>query len=142
VAIVADSYELGAVPQLWRRPRVYARFAGEELKTEAKYHGRVLVVMPSGFGFDWDGHPSQHEYALLEQIPIRGGNAALLDAAIAAVHRLAADAGVTVTIPTNVVTPAQQNRRDRMTVVLAALAALAVVVVLRAALRRRSRKTV
>ena len=142
VAIVADSYELGAVPQLWRRPRVYAGFVGEELKTEAKYRGRVLVVMPNGFGFHWDGHSPLREYALLEQIPIRRGNAGLIDAAIVAVRRLAADAGVKVTIPTGVVTPAEQNRRDRVTIVLAALAALAVLVVLREALRRRGRKTV
>jgi hypothetical protein len=102
----------------------------------------VLVVMPNGFGFHWVGHSPAHEYALLEQIPIRRANAGLLDAAIAAVHRLAADAGVKVTIPTNVVTPAERNRRDRVTVVFAALAALAVVVVLRTALRRRGRKTV
>jgi hypothetical protein len=140
VALVANSYELGAVPQLWRRPRVYAAFAGEELRTEAKYRGRILVVMPDGFGFHWQGHSTARAYATLEKIPIRAGNAGLIDAAIIGVQRLAADAGVTLRIPKNVATAADRNRRDRVTVIVASLTGLAVVVVLREALRRRRRQ--
>jgi hypothetical protein len=139
-ALIANSYELGAVPQLWRRPRVYAAFAGEELKVEAKYRGRILVVMPNGFGFHWEGHSPAPAYAVLEQIPIRAGNAGLIDAAIGGVRRLAADAGVTVRVPSDVETTSERNRRDRVTVIVAALAGLAVVVVLREGLRRRRRQ--
>src|SRR5262245_17675037 len=39
VGLVANSHELGAALQLSKRPRVYAEFAGEELKNEAKYRG-------------------------------------------------------------------------------------------------------
>jgi hypothetical protein len=136
VGLVANSYELGAVPELWRRPRVYAEFAGTELKTEAKYRGRVLVVMPNGFGFHWPGHARQHGYALLGQIPIRRGNAGLIDAAIVAVRRLAADAGVEVTPAT---APADRTERDRISVIVASVAALVLVLLLREGLRRRRR---
>jgi hypothetical protein len=136
VALIANSYELGAVPQLWRRPRVYADFAGEELKVEAKYRGRILVVMPNGFGFHWEGHAPLHEYALLEQIPVQPGPTGLIDAGIAGVRRLAADAGVKLHVQ-----PAKSsNSRDRLNIVLAVVAALALAALVRETLRRRRRQ--
>jgi hypothetical protein len=136
VGLIANSYELGAVPQLWRRPRVYAQFAGEELKVEAKYRGRILVVMPNGFGFHWEGHAPLHEYALLEQIPVRPGTTGLIDAGISGVRRLAADAGVKLHPK-----PAKSsNSRDRLNIILAAVAALALGALARETLRRRRRQ--
>jgi hypothetical protein len=124
------------VPQLWRRPRVYAQFAGEELKVEAKYRGRILVVMPNGFGFHWEGHAPLHEYALLEQIPVRPGTTGLIDAGISGVRRLAADAGVKLHPK-----PAKSsNSRDRLNIILAAVAALALGALARETLRRRRRQ--
>jgi hypothetical protein len=136
VALIANSYELGAVPQLWRRPRVYAEFAGEELKVEAKYRGRILVVMPNGLGFHWEGHAPLHEYALLEQIRIRPSTTGLIDAGIAGVRRLAADAGVKLHVE-----PAKSSdNRDRLNIILAAVAVLALGALVREALRRRRRQ--
>ena len=49
VALIWSDYDLGAVTVLWRKPRTYARFLGEEIRYF--YKGRLLIVMPSGFGF-------------------------------------------------------------------------------------------
>jgi hypothetical protein len=136
VGLIANSYELGAVPQLWRKPRIYAEFAGEELKVEAKYRDRILIVMPNGLGFHWDGHSPLHEYALLEQIPVRPGTTGLIDAGIAAVRRLAADAGVQL----HPERPKSSNNRDRRNIILVAVAALAFAALVRETLRRRRRQ--
>jgi hypothetical protein len=136
VGLIANSYELGAVPQLWRRPRVYAEFAGEELKVEAKYRGRILIAMPNGLGFHWEGHAPLDEYAALEQIPVRPGTTGLIDAAVAGVRRLASDAGVKLHVE-----PAKSsNNRDRRNIILAAVAALALGALARVTLRRRRRQ--
>jgi hypothetical protein len=138
VGLIANSYELGAVLQLWRQPRVYAEFAGEELKVEAKYRGRILIVMPNGLGFHWEGHPTRRQYALLEQVPIRRGTTGLIDAGIAGVRRLATDAGVTLRVH-----PAKtsgRNNRDRIDIIAAAVAALALGALVRETLRRRRRQ--
>lgn len=71
VAIIARPTDLGAVTALWRNPRGYARFLGIELSLA--YKGRLLVVMPNGFGFSWPGHPSASAYRLLGDIPTRDG---------------------------------------------------------------------
>ena len=54
VAIIGGAQDLGAVTELWREPRTYARFLGYELSLA--YKQRLLVVMPNGFGFNWPGH--------------------------------------------------------------------------------------
>ncbi len=54
VALIPNSYDLGSVTSLWRKPRLYARFLGEEDATFFKQ--RLLVVMPNGFGFYRPGH--------------------------------------------------------------------------------------
>jgi hypothetical protein len=48
VAVVANDRDLGAVPQLFARPQLYARYLGAELRRF--YAGTLLVVMPQGFG--------------------------------------------------------------------------------------------
>jgi hypothetical protein len=140
VGLVASSYDLGAVPQLYGKPRAYVRFVSEELSNEAGYHGRVLVVMPDGFGFAWWKHPNVREYAVLDKIPIRHGGVGMVDAATRGVQRLAADAGVEFTPAPQVTRTAQRNERDRISVIVAAVAALAFVGLAREALRRRRRR--
>src|ERR1700759_4183242 len=56
VAVIAGPSDLGAITGLWRKPQAYARFLGLELSLS--YSGRLLVVMPNGFGFNWPGHSS------------------------------------------------------------------------------------
>lgn len=140
VAIIADSYDLGAVTALWKRPRFYARFLGQELAFV--YKQRLLVVMPSGFGFYRTGHTVSREYALLRRIPIPGGAPGLLSAAQTAVQRLAAADGVHVATPTNVKGAGSQTSHDRIVIIVIAVAALLVAVGVRFALRRRRRNLV
>ena len=92
VAIIGGTQDLGAVTELWREPRTYARFLGYELSLA--YKQRLLVVMPNGFGFNWPGHSSAPEYRTLAKISIGSGAAGLFDATEAAVSRLARAGGV------------------------------------------------
>lgn len=132
VAIVASAYELGAVTELWRRPRVYARFVTAELKDEAAYGGRVLAVMPDGFGYG--GTQRRAAYASLAKVRIGPGNRGLIDGAIAGVRRLAADARVTL-VPR--APSSSRNTTDRVRIVAAAAIALVLVLATRETLRRR-----
>jgi hypothetical protein len=138
VGLIANSYELGAVLQLWKQPRVYAEFAGEELKVEAKYRDRILIVMPNGFGFHWEGHPTKREYAVLDRIPVQPGTIGLIDAGITGVRKLAADSNVKL----HVQSPKTSDRtnRDRLDLIVAAVAAFALLAVGRVVLRRRRRQ--
>jgi hypothetical protein len=138
VAVIWSPYDLGSVGSLWRKPREYARFLDAELQFVYKH--RLLIVMPSGFGFAWPGHRPDQEYALLAKIPIQHSAAGLVDAASTAVKRLAASAGVKVKAPTKTAAakPSSHNlAHDRIVIILAAIAAFAIAVLLRLALRRR-----
>ncbi len=137
VAVIASSYDLGAITGLWRRPRTYARFLGAELTYV--YKRRLLVVMPNGFGFNNPGHPTDVEYALLATIPIGAGTAGLADAAQTAVLRLAAASGVKV-VPAHVAAPKHQNSRDRTVIIIGSVAAIAIALLLRLAVRRPRRR--
>jgi cytochrome oxidase Cu insertion factor (SCO1/SenC/PrrC family)/thiol-disulfide isomerase/thioredoxin len=94
VAIVASRFDLGAVTELWRQPQTYARYLGLELALA--YKGRLLVVMPNGFGFNWPGHSAAAAYRTLSRVTIGSGGAGLARAAQVAVQSLAAAAGVRV----------------------------------------------
>ena len=100
VAIIGGTQDLGAVTELWREPRTYARFLGYELSLA--YKQRLLVVMPNGFGFNWPGHSPASAYRVLAGISIGSGAAGLFDATEAAVGKLAA-AGA-VKLPSSAVT--------------------------------------
>jgi hypothetical protein len=139
VALISSSYDLGAITSLWQKPQTYARFLAEELSY--LYKGRLLIVMPNGFGFHWLKHTSTAEYALLKTIPIAPGSAGLLGAAQTAVQRLATAAGVKIAAPARVSTPSQRNNHDRLVIIVASLAALAAAVLLRFALRRLPGRT-
>jgi hypothetical protein len=49
VAVIASKQDLGADPELFGQPRLYARFLDAELRS-ARYLGALVVVMPQGFG--------------------------------------------------------------------------------------------
>jgi cytochrome oxidase Cu insertion factor (SCO1/SenC/PrrC family) len=97
VAIIATPSDLGSITELWRQPRTYAQFLGQELTLA--YHQRLLVVTPNGYGFNWPGHSSAQEYRLLAKVPIGAGPNGLASAADTAVRRLAAADHVTPAIP-------------------------------------------
>jgi hypothetical protein len=134
VAVIGSSYDMGSVVSLWRKPRTYARFLAAEL--QFIYAKRLLIVMPNGFGVSWRGHAVGREYAVLSKLPIGKGPAGLVDAARAAVSKLAAAAGVEVAAPA--AGPGGTGHR-RALIVAAAIAALVLAVLVRLALRRRQR---
>jgi len=92
VAIIGGTQDLGALTELWRKPRTYARFLGYELSLA--YKQRLLVVMPNGFGFNWPGHSPASAYRGLAGISVGSGGGGLFNAAEVAVGKLARAAGV------------------------------------------------
>lgn len=97
VAVISSPYDLGSITELWRRPRLYARFLGQELSLA--YQGRLLVVMPDGFGFHWPGHSAGSAYRLLRGVPVPAAGAGPAEAAQTAVRRLAGAAGIALPPP-------------------------------------------
>ncbi len=91
VAIIASQFDLGAIPSLWGRPQVYARYLGIELSLA--YRGRLLIVMPAGFGLNWPGHAIAPALAALARIKVGSGRAELLAAAESGVRTLIAEHG-------------------------------------------------
>jgi hypothetical protein len=89
VAVIATSNDLGSVPELFGKPKAYARFLGQEIS--AIFVGPLLIAMPAGFGV-YDGGRSvaaeERVLALLET----GGSSAddLTHAATTAVQKLTA----------------------------------------------------
>jgi len=134
VALIGSAYDLGAVTSLWRKPRPYARFLAAEI--EFIYKRRLLIVMPNGFGFNWQKHPSTKEYAVLSTVPIGTGAAGMLDSAVTAVQKLATASGVTI-VRAKTPVSTKSGSHDRLFIVLAAIAGLALAVLLRLALRRK-----
>jgi hypothetical protein len=118
VALIASEVDLGAVPSLWRKPETYARFLGQEIFF--LYKGRLLIVMPNGYGVSRGGKPLRSAQRVVDALPKPGdGGPALATAAIRAVQRLAAQEGVRLEIPK--VSSNDHTTRDR--IVLAVIAA-------------------
>ena len=110
VAIIARPADLGTVTPLWDKPQTYARYLGIELSLA--YSGRLLVVMPDGFGVNWPKHDASAAYAALAHVP-HGVGPKLATSAAAAIRALAAAAhvqlgsglGATSTTPTGASSP-------------------------------------
>jgi cytochrome oxidase Cu insertion factor (SCO1/SenC/PrrC family) len=97
VAIIATPADLGAITQLWDKPASYAGFLGIELSLA--YSQRLLVVMPDGFGFNWQGRRAASAYRELDKITVRQGAAGLTTSTEAAVQTLAAASGIKLALP-------------------------------------------
>jgi hypothetical protein len=102
VALIAAPSDLGAVTALWRRPAQYARFLGTEL-TDV-FSGTLIVVMPNGYGVWIVGrHASsaalQRAGSSLIGAPLPRSGRATAAAAVVAVRRVAAAAGVPLPDP-------------------------------------------
>ena len=110
VAVIAKQFDLGAVPSLYGKPKTYARFLGQELFF--LYKGRLLIVMPKGYGASRGGKPLPSAQRVLDRMaaPQEGG-AALTAAAARAVQRLAAQNGVRIEIPPVASGTSQTNDR-------------------------------
>jgi hypothetical protein len=118
-ALIASPFDLGTAFSLYRKPQRYAEFLGIELSFV--YPGRLLIVMPNGFGYAVNGEPDARASRVLERIPPPGRNATReAEAATRAVVRLAAAAGHTVVVPTG-----DSETRDRIIIAAAVLLGLA-----------------
>ena len=92
VAVISQASDLGAITALWNEPQAYARFLGVELSLA--YQQRLLVVMPDGLGFYWQGHSTAAAYRVLGKVPVAAGGTGLATTAAAAVRTLASASGV------------------------------------------------
>jgi cytochrome oxidase Cu insertion factor (SCO1/SenC/PrrC family) len=97
VAIIAQPDDLGAITALWRKPTAYANFLGTELSLT--YAQRLLIVMPNGFGFNWQGHSVTVAAKVLDGLPIGPGGSGLATAAESAVRALAQASGIRLAAP-------------------------------------------
>jgi hypothetical protein len=89
VAIVATAGDLGAVPELFGKPKAYAKFLSSEIASF--YVGPLLVVMPAGYGMADFTRPTAAADRVLASLGDAGSSADdLTRAATAAVKKLAA----------------------------------------------------
>ena len=127
VALVASRYDMGSVGVLFKQPKRYARFLGEELSFV--YRGRLIVVMPNGIGVSRNGRRSPTEQAIADRLPAPGpSGAGLASTATRLTARIATESGTPVTIPPLAGATSSPNpNRDRLMiagVVLLVLVAL------------------
>jgi len=73
VAVILSPSDLGTAFSLFGKPQKYAEFLGLELSFV--YRGRLLVVMPTGYGYSVKGDPDPKASAVLKKLPPPGANA-------------------------------------------------------------------
>ena len=91
VAVIASASDLGSIGSLWRQPQKYADYVGIELSQIAP--GRVLVVMPNGFGLYQPGLTPADAQAQLARTPAPPRSRNLTTLAAGGVRNLAAASG-------------------------------------------------
>jgi len=111
VAVITSPYDLGSVRALWQKPQLYSKFLGSEL--EFLYKGRLLIVMPNGFGLN---RGTAAERKLLKGVPIGQGANGMTATAANAVRALAAASGHRLPKPTH---RTSNTGRDRIVLVVA-----------------------
>jgi hypothetical protein len=122
VALIGSRYDLGSIGTVFGQPKHYARFLGQELTLV--YHGRLLVVMPTGYGVARGGTLIASEQGTLDRLPAPGRSGdQLVAAAIEGVRQLAAAAGVVVAVPP----PATRGRSTAVWIWVIVGAAIALV---------------
>ena len=134
VAVIAFTGDLGTATVLWRKPQPYSKFLWSEIAFV--YSNRLLVVMPSGFGF-WNGKkPVAKELLVLKGRKPGATPPALVQSTTAAVRALAKANGVTLA---KVSTGGTSSNRDRYILGAAVLVFLLVLFVPTRIFRRRGR---
>ena len=133
VAMILSPSDLGTAFSLMGKPEKYAQFLGLELSFV--YRGRLLVVMPNGYGYSVNGDPDPKASAVLKKLPAPGPNATKeVQASIVAVQRLAAAEGSNLAAPK----VGGSTGRDRLTIAAAATAGIALIAAI-VLYRRRQR---
>jgi hypothetical protein len=123
VAVIYQPGDLGLIQSMWKQPQPYAHFLGTELISFGRYHGTLVVSMPSGFGVFGPGATPATKRALAT-LP-KPGNGSLEDlgaASVIAVEKVAAANGHALPPP-----PAHGGGTPAWLIVLAALVGAAVV---------------
>jgi hypothetical protein len=153
VALIWSRYDLGSVPELFGKPKTYARFLdAEDSKCwwggscgsgRFKTTTRLLVVMPNGLGFAQWKHSPASGYRTLAGIKVTRTPAGLATAATTAVVKLAAAAGVKVSTSGRSAPTGQPGGggTSRIEIILAVLAALLLGVAARLLIRRRAARS-
>lgn len=132
VAMVASPNDLGSVTALWRQPKNYARFLGQELTLN--YNGPLLVVMPDGYGLYQSRGPHANVQSALNTLIPPGRN--LGTGALSAIQRLAAAAGHNLPTPT-ATTPANRGSTDTLAWIVFAIGGVLILLAWTASLRAR-----
>ena len=134
VAVIAFSGDLGTAVPLWRHPQSYSKFLWSEIAFV--YSNRLLVAMPSGFGF-WNGKkPVGRELLVLKGMKPGATPTALAESTTAAVRALAMANGVNLP---KVSSGGSSTNRDRYVLGVAVLVFLLVLFVPTRLIRRRGR---
>jgi hypothetical protein len=124
VAVIRNKADLGAVPQLFGKPTVYARFLGAEIAYA--YKGPLLIVMPQGFGTK-NIPPARQK--VLRSVKIDASSPdAMTQSSLAASKKLLSAAGMNVAAA-SAQAPAAKKSSDSNTLVIAGAAVVAVLVV-------------
>jgi hypothetical protein len=153
VALIWSRYDLGSVPELFGKPKTYARFLdAEDSKCwwggscgsgRFKTTTRLLVVMPNGLGFAQWKHSPAAGYRTLAGIKVTRTPAGLATAATTAVVKLAAAAGVKVSTNGGS-TPAGKSNgggTSRIEIIAAVVTALLIGAAARFLIRRRAARS-
>jgi hypothetical protein len=134
VAVILSPSDLGTAFSLFGKPQKYAQFLGLELAFV--YRDRLLVVMPTGYGYAVKGDPRPQADAVLKKLPAPGRDATKeVNGAIVAVQRLAAASGHKLVAPKG---GSSSAGRDRLVIAAAATAAIAAVAAFVLYRRRKS----
>jgi hypothetical protein len=137
VAVILSPADLGTAFGLFGKPQKYAQFLGLELAFV--YRERLLVVMPSGYGYAVKGDPRPQADVVLEKLPAPGRDATQeVDGAIVAVQRLAAASGHKLVAPKG---GGSSASRDRLVIAAAATAGIAAVAAFVLYRRSKSRES-
>ncbi len=153
VALIWTSYDLGSVPELFGKPKTYARFLdAEDSKCwwggscgsgRFKTTTRLLVVMPNGLGFAQWKHSPADGYRTLAGIKVTRTPAGLATAATSAAVTLAAAAGVKVSTSGGSAPAGQSSggSTSRIDIIVAVVAALLLGAAARFLIRRRAARS-
>jgi hypothetical protein len=132
VAVIAFTGDLGTAVSLWGHPQAYSKFLWSEIAFV--YNSRLLVAMPSGFGF-YDGKkPIAKELRGIARVKPGKIPTALTQSTARTVRALAASNGITLPKSSG-----GSSSRDRLIILGAAVLAFALVLVFPTRLFRRRR---
>jgi hypothetical protein len=119
VAVILSPSDLGTAFSLYRKPQRYAEFLGLELAFV--YRGRLLVVMPNGYGYSVGGKPNAAGGRVVKTLPPPGQDATKqVEGASEAIRKLAAASGRQ--LPASGGGGGGSKTRDRITVAAGAVA--------------------